>query len=830
MPTSKNTRLAHIVNLLCVAGIDGTITDDERNVVIKIAQNLGLTEDDFELCIEIWKKTDESQFETRVPESDEDKFEYLKDLVLVMMVDGEIDENERTYIAGLAEQFGYNGEDAVQTLIDIVYKEYFADNEEQEEPEEDDEEEEEDEVFEDVDDEANIADGRLYLSMKDSDAAFDYLFLSACRNAEALEYLLVFTNTESRLFRLTEEQLEKVKMMADKDYATAKYVLGRYHQVVHPEEDSIEKAAELLKSAANDGIADAYAALAIMHLYGHFGDVSLETYRSTMDDAVEKGSPLAMKTKLHEMTLGINGLKSEPKKVITFLENDILNDDETAEKYPYLYISLGDAYSFMGNNAKAADIYEKAEDLGYYEAAHNKCEAKMVGMSQMQKGIFDMVVDFGCDNKVPGCFFQKADINEGEYDECNDENKKAKLSKIIKESLEQGFELGGLDCAFKLGTNYYFGKYGFEADANEAWNWYLKGAKMDNGASYIGLAQMTADGVCPEGLPENFVQTCLLNALRRGRTEQLPYVMEAYKQGKLNDYKDEIESFYAPLFNKSGKPDLSQLECLAIVKPDGKATIYEFKQDDFAKLAGFIGAKRLTPVRLDALEAIAKKAGITEHLVAWVDMEAPRKKLPLNIAANSFFKGVIAGDVIITLGDNIYDPMMFYGTDDLEKVLNAIGAKKDAVVMRKNMNLAKAKPTKDDLNFNPKPTGYVARIEPNGTAHIVSSSIGVFAMFETDIYDPVRLDTLNETGKKLGLKGRLTIWTDNSALRKQLIINEQYEGNPIGAKIYPGPIVDNFFVAMEDENFNIMLFEDSEQLKKAAAALGVKPENITVDK
>ena len=585
----------------------------------------------------------------------------------------------------------------------------------------------------------------------------------------------------------------------------------------------------MLKAAANNDIADAYAALAIMHLYGQFGDVSLETYRNTIDQAVEKGSPLAIKIKLHEMTYGLNGLKAEPKKVIDFLENNILNDEEMEEKYPFFYVSLGDAYSKMGKNAKAADLYEKAADLGFFEADYNQYAAKMVGMAQMQKSIFDMVVGFGCDAKSPGCFLLRADIQKGEYDECKDENKKQEISKIIKESLEEGFALGALDCAFELGCNYYFGNCGFEENNTEAWNWFLKGAKMDNGASYLGLAHMTADGICPEGLPENFVQTCLLEALRRGRSEQVPYVVEAYKQGKLDDYKEEIESFYLPLCETDGKTDLSQMECLALIQPDGKATIYEFSKEDFSKLAGFIGAKRLSPLRLNALDAIAKKSGISDHLVAWIDKDAPRTKQPVNAVAKNFFNGLIAGDIIITLADGIYDPMMFYGTDDIEKVLKALGAKKDKVVMSADMNLAKAKPNKDNLDFNPKPTGFVARIEPNETAHIVDSSVGVFAMFETDIYDPIRLDTLDEIGKKIGLKGRLTIWTDNSSLRKQLIINNQYEKNPVGEKVFPGPVADNFFVAMEDKNYNIMLFEDVETLKKALVALGVEPDKVIVD-
>lgn len=815
MATSKNTRLAHIVNLLCVAGIDGTITDEERNVIINIAENLGLNEDDFDLCIDIWKKTDESEYETIVPEDDEDKFQYLKDLVLVMMIDGEIDDNERTYIGGLAEQFGYDGDDAVNTLIDIVYKEHSGN--EEEEPE--------DEVFEDVDDESQINMGKSNLQFKEIEEAFDELFMPACRNDEAYQYLQVITNTDTRLFRLNEEQIEKVQMMADKGYPVAKYVLGRYHQVVKPDDDSIEKAADLLKAAAGGEVADAYAALAVMHLYGHFGDVNLDTYRSTMDDAVSKGSSLAIKIKLHEMTEGINGLESEPKKVIDFLENNILNDEDTAEKYPFFYVSLGDAYHKMGKTAKAADLYEKAEDLGFFEAAYNKCAAKMEGMAQMQKNIFDMVVDFGCDVKSPGCFWLKADIQQGEYEECTDENKKQNISNIIKESLEEGYKLGFLDCAFSLGTNYYFGKYGFEENNTEAWNWFLAGAKMDNGASYIGLAQMTSDGICPDGLADNFVQTCLLNALRRGRTEQLPYVIEAYNAGKLADFADEIEAFYMPMV---GKKDTAQMECIAIVKTDGNATIYKFEKDDFAKLAGFIGAKRLAPVRVSTLDAIAKKAGITEHLVAYIDYEAPRKKLPMNIVAKSFFKGMIAGDIILALADDIYDPMMFYGTDDLEKVLKAMKVKNIEVV-EDGLNLAKAKLTKDNLDFDPKPTGFVARIEPNGTAHIVKSSVGVFAMFETDIYDPMRLDALAEVGKSLGLKGKLTIWTDNAALRKQLIINNKYDKNAVGEKVCPGPVADNFFVAMEDDSFNIMLFDDAEQLKNVVVALGVKPENVSVD-
>ena len=137
MAASKNTKMAHIVNLMSIAGIDGNVSESEKNVIIKIAQNFGLTEADFDACIEAYQQIDETKLETIVPEDDEDKFEFLKNMVLVMMVDGEIDENERASIAGLAEKYGVDGDEAVDDLIKIVYDEYFADDEDDEEEDED---------------------------------------------------------------------------------------------------------------------------------------------------------------------------------------------------------------------------------------------------------------------------------------------------------------------------------------------------------------------------------------------------------------------------------------------------------------------------------------------------------------------------------------------------------------------------------------------------------------------------------------------------------------------------------------------------------------------
>ena len=114
----------------------------------------------------------------------------------------------------------------------------------------------------------------------------------------------------------------------------------------------------------------------------------------------------------------------------------------------------------------------------------------------------------------------------------------------------------------------------------------------------------------------------------------------------------------------------------------------------------------------------------------------------------------------------------------------------------------------------------MARIEPDGKAYIVESSLAVFALFEEDIYDPARLNSLYDLSKKMGIKGRITIWMDNSACRKEMVLYNKINPNAVGAKFYPGPVADNIFLALEDENFRMSIFNDRELLKKVCLAVG----------
>jgi Tellurite resistance protein TerB. len=119
---TKNTIMGHIINLLSIAYADGSITEEEKNLICNISDNLGLTNEEFNHCLATWQETDEDILKVSMPEAEEDRIAFLKNMTLLMMIDGEIDENERQYISDAAELYGFDGEQAVNYLIKQIQR------------------------------------------------------------------------------------------------------------------------------------------------------------------------------------------------------------------------------------------------------------------------------------------------------------------------------------------------------------------------------------------------------------------------------------------------------------------------------------------------------------------------------------------------------------------------------------------------------------------------------------------------------------------------------------------------------------------------------------
>lgn len=123
MAMTKETRMGHIMNLVSIASADGEISEVEQNFIYSVAQDLELTDEEFVQCLQKWQETAEDDIKIGRPRTIEDRFAFMKNMVLLMMLDGEISDSERQYIANVADQWGLDGQESVDDLITIVLAE-----------------------------------------------------------------------------------------------------------------------------------------------------------------------------------------------------------------------------------------------------------------------------------------------------------------------------------------------------------------------------------------------------------------------------------------------------------------------------------------------------------------------------------------------------------------------------------------------------------------------------------------------------------------------------------------------------------------------------------
>lgn len=95
-------RLGQLKNLVMLAAADGKVTDSELAVLLAVASRENITPDEFNRVIE-----DPDSITIDLPEDEDTKLAYLRDMVALMMVDGELDEQELTICKVYAMALGY---------------------------------------------------------------------------------------------------------------------------------------------------------------------------------------------------------------------------------------------------------------------------------------------------------------------------------------------------------------------------------------------------------------------------------------------------------------------------------------------------------------------------------------------------------------------------------------------------------------------------------------------------------------------------------------------------------------------------------------------------
>ena len=97
-------RLGQLKNLVMLASADERITDSEMAVLIAVATRENLTPEEFNKVMD-----DPDSVNITLPEDEETKLAYLRDMVAMMMIDGELDEQELAICKLYAMALGYRG-------------------------------------------------------------------------------------------------------------------------------------------------------------------------------------------------------------------------------------------------------------------------------------------------------------------------------------------------------------------------------------------------------------------------------------------------------------------------------------------------------------------------------------------------------------------------------------------------------------------------------------------------------------------------------------------------------------------------------------------------
>lgn len=671
----KRGKMNNIINLMYLAYIDEEVTEAENNLVNDIARSYGLTEEEFNYCLEQCQKAiKDGKITIEVPKEENDRIIFLRNLVMGMMIDGKIDDSEMEFLQFITDKYGFKPQETIEYLMNTIAEEFGKANG-------DDEEEIDPEVLKE-----KIELGKEALAKHDIRAAFDYLLAPAHLDKEAFLLFVRIPTNEHWIHLLSEEQVDLLKELAQKGYAVSQFTLGRYYQVV---EASYDEARDLFLAASKVGLIDANAALANMYRLGQLdGELDLEKYYQALQECCEKGSEMAFYIFFKAEILGQDGRDACPQEVVE-LTKKWLNGDESEDVQkvnPCTYEMLGLAYQVLDDWETAADYYLKSVRMGLVEAypdylilsCYNQ-DFELVDEEGYHKGI-----ENGCQLGVPYCYYMRANLNKDRYDECEDEKEKEKLHKLIAEDLNMASRLGEGNAALQMGYHYYYGEYGFEENNDLAWSEFVGATGMNIGEAYGMLAQIVLDGNGPEEkLPSGFIAYCRLMGLRLGDDDQLIPLMVAFHSNGLGKYRNEIVKYYEPRYN--ALPDEEKvtyfgMNFVAVIDAAGKADLieFDFEKETWDELCEIIDAKKLEPIRSGALKQIAKDAEIENNIVAWVDSEAESKGLEDNPYGDKIYPGV-KGHLILTLEDENGEPLCFDDIYELEEVVEKLGCEVEKI-------------------------------------------------------------------------------------------------------------------------------------------------------
>ena len=331
-----------------------------------------------------------------------------------------------------------------------------------------------------------------------------------------------------------------IRALEASDAPAARFALGRWHYLLMPEEDSCAQAEKLFREAAEAGVADSFSALSMMYVYGDTREdrLDLDEMVRWRDEALARGSELAAYRYARNRIGGDLLAPKEPDVVRDEVEKRLATETDV---WPEWYAVLGDAYAALDKPEKAREVYLAGVEHG---SLHCYPELAMMAREREEDKEYRSWMEKGMAAGCGWCFILDGDLDEERF-QAGDSRFKNLVSRQFQERFEQGLRRGEGLCAYYLGFHSFTGTLGFTIDEEDAFRYLRKGVALGDCYSCSLLADILEERAeTPAAKKE--VARLRLKAVRYGKDDDREQLTQDYRDGLLDEYRDEIEEYWLP--------------------------------------------------------------------------------------------------------------------------------------------------------------------------------------------------------------------------------------------------------------------------------------------
>ena len=281
---------------------------------------------------------------------------------------------------------------------------------------------------------------------------------------------------------------------AEKGNPYAQYGYARWQSIVRGGESAISIAYDYMQAAADQGLPDAIAALAITYEYGDMGIVDWKKEDKMLQQAFDMGSELAAVYRLQDYCFGRHFQLAQPHMAVELADRLIAKDQAAGiEPNGYWFYYRACANEPRIGRLYTIDDYRQALDLGVLKAYTDLIIAYGYGETNdtlVETKDFSSLLREGMDRLCAGAFFMDAAREMHRYEALNKlyqhdegiQRRQVRYSvlteshELIHSRLSQAAQLGDTAAWEQLGDCYYDGSCGFEQSYEKAFTCYSNGA------------------------------------------------------------------------------------------------------------------------------------------------------------------------------------------------------------------------------------------------------------------------------------------------------------------------------------------------------------------